>query len=80
MVRKKKKEKPTTIPCPIRGHSHNLELMDHPDRDDLVIARCGRRDVYQAPKNPARPVEPAVTNYSYKVPSFSSDDSKDKGE
>jgi len=75
MPRKKKtKERPTTVQCPIHGHRHLLQLIPHPDRPDLVIARCGKRDVYQASANPEpRPVEPAGMPYSYSVPSLDSD-------
>ena len=38
-------------PCPIRGHTHTLPLEAHPERPDLVVARCGDRIVYQASVN-----------------------------
>ena len=80
MPRKKKVEKPTTIQCPIRGHRHALQLFPHPDRPDLVIARCGKRDVYQASAEPrpesAEP-ESAAPRYSYQVPKL---DAEKEGE
>lgn len=70
-MRKKKKEepqKPKTVRCPVRGHRHELELLPHPERPDLVIARCGDRDVYQAPASESiRPVDPKMAGFTYVV-------------
>lgn len=63
--------KPKTVKCPLRGHKHDLPLIPHPDRPDLVIARCGDRDVYQARATEAiRPVDPRMAGFTYVVPKF----------
>jgi len=73
-MRKKKTEepqKPKTVKCPLRGHKHDLPLVPHPDRPDLVIARCDNRDVYQAPATESiRPVDPKMAGFTYVVPTY----------
>jgi hypothetical protein len=78
MRTKKKKqqepERPKTIKCPLRGHRHELPLIPHPDRPDLVIAQCNGRDVYQTSSSlKSRPVEPAT---NYVVPNFDKENKK----
>jgi hypothetical protein len=72
MMRKKKETlKPKTVACPLRGHKHDLALVPHPDRPDLVIARCAGRDVYQAPASETiRPVDPKMAGFKYVVPTY----------
>ena len=72
-MKKKKEEtqKPKTVACPLRGHNHDLVLTPHPDRPDLVIARCGDRVVYQAPASESiRPVDPRMEGFTYVVPTY----------
>jgi hypothetical protein len=72
-MKKKKEEprKPKTVACPLRGHKHDLALIPHPERPDLVIARCGDRDVYQAPASESiRPVDPKMAGFTYVVPTY----------
>lgn len=67
---------PKTVPCPVRGHKHDLALVPHPDRPDLVIARCGDRDVYQTRAKPTiRPVDPQMADFHYVIPRY-----EDEGE
>lgn len=44
--------KTETVKCPIKGHKHELELKDHPERPGLSVAYCGGVIVYQAKKQP----------------------------
>jgi len=39
-----------TVKCPIKGHKHELELKEHPERSDLWVAYCGDRIVIQTAK------------------------------
>lgn len=67
----KKKEEPKTVRCPLRGHHHDLPLVAHPERPDLVLARCEGRDVYQAPATQSiRPVDPKMAGFTYVVPKY----------
>ena len=71
MKKKNQEPKPKTVACPLRGHQHDLLLVAHPDRPDLVIARCGDRDVYQAPASESvRPVDPKMAGFKYVVPIY----------
>lgn len=71
MRKKKEPPKAKTVVCPLRGHKHDLELVPHPDRPDLVIARCEGRDVYQAPATEAiRPVDSKMAGFTYVVPTY----------
>jgi hypothetical protein len=71
VVQVKEAPKPKTVKCPLRGHHHDLPLISHPDRPDLVLARCGDRDVVQAPATESiRPVDPRMAGFTYVVPTF----------
>jgi hypothetical protein len=49
-----KKITPTTIPCPLRGHHHELPLVSHPTKKWRLIAYCGERAVYECSAYPAK--------------------------
>lgn len=73
MRKKKQQEAPkvTAVPCPLKGHKHDLALIPHPDRPDMVIARCNGRDVYMAPVTEStRPVDPEMAGFTYVIPSY----------
>lgn len=70
--RKPKQQEPKleAVQCPVRGHSHKLQLVPHPETPGLVVAFCGDRMVYQASENPRPAVEEKSTYPGYKVPKF----------
>ena len=74
MPRKKKTKEPEIqmVQCPVRGHNHQIELVPHPERPDLVVAYCGSRIVYQA-QNPAFKVtvEKPIFRSNYTIPDYS---------
>lgn len=70
--RKKKEEpKPLTVACPVRGHRHTLEYVEHPERPDLLIAYCEDRSVAQIanPEIHTYIEPPEESSYTYVVPS-----------
>ena len=73
--RRKKQEKPEepkvlTVPCPLKGHRHELRLKPHPVRPDLVIAQCSGRDVYCGRATARTVVESDGPAWTYVVPNF----------
>jgi len=69
--KKQQPEKPKTVRCPLRGHNHELPLIPHPNRPDLLIAQCSGRDVYQArTSDTPRPVDPDIAGFNYVVPHY----------